>query len=111
MIITVRAVLVALFVDGHVLPERLLAFLAHECHFHGLSELVCLVLGMAFCAVVPLLTAWRTNRNLCVENVLAVKLQDQIQMQRALLFSLTTSSRQEGGKHRYRWNSEGCKGW
>ena len=104
-------ILVAFLVVRHLLSERLLAFLAHECHFHGLSELVCLVLGMAFCAVVPLLTAWRTNRNLCVENVLAVQLHDQIQMQRALLFSLTTSSRQEGGKHRYRMNSEGCKGW
>lgn len=33
MIITMRTVLVALLVEGHILSERLLAFLADKGHF------------------------------------------------------------------------------
>jgi hypothetical protein len=32
VIVAVRAILIALVIAGHVLPERLLAFLAHEDH-------------------------------------------------------------------------------
>ena len=83
MIITMWTVLVTFFVVRHLLSERLLAFLTHECHFHGLCELVCLILGVAFGAIVPLLTTRRANSNLCVENVFAVQLQYQTEMKLA----------------------------
>jgi hypothetical protein len=42
VIIAMRAVLVALFVDGHVLAEGLLALLTYERHFRRPCERMCL---------------------------------------------------------------------
>lgn len=71
MVIAVRAVLVALVVLGHVLPERLLALLACERHLERLGERVVLGGRVALGAVVPRLAAWRTDGDLRVENVFA----------------------------------------
>jgi len=69
MIITMRAVLVALLIRRHVLPERLLALLAQESHLRCFRERVSLFLGVTFGAVVPLLAAWGTDGDLCVQDV------------------------------------------
>lgn len=72
VIVAVWAELVALVVLRHVLPERLLALLAEKSHLHRLRKSMCLCLGMAFRAVIPLLAARSADRNLCVEDVFAV---------------------------------------
>ena len=77
VIITVRAVLVALLVVGHVLAERLLALFADERHLHRFSELVVLRFGVAFGAVEPLFAARSPDRDLRVEDVLASRGVDQ----------------------------------
>lgn len=69
VVITMRAKLVALLVIGHILPESLLAFFAQECHLHGLGELVCLLLRVAFGAVIPFLAARCSDGDLGVQNV------------------------------------------
>jgi len=71
VVIAVRTILIALLVLRHVLPERLLALLAHERHFNRPGQLVRLRLGVAFCAVVPLFAARRTDGDLRVQDVFA----------------------------------------
>jgi hypothetical protein len=71
VVITVWAVLVTVLVHAHVLPERLLALLADECHLHRLRERMVLRLCVAFGAVEPLLAARRSDADLSVEDVLA----------------------------------------
>ena len=73
MIVTMRAVLVALVVVGHVFPESFAALLAHERHLCGLAQPVVLRFFVAFRTVEPLLAAGRTNGNLRVQNVFAVR--------------------------------------
>ena len=60
------AVLVALIVLRHVLPERLLALLAHEDHLRSPCEPVCLRLRMTLSAVEPLFAAGRADGDLRV---------------------------------------------
>ena len=72
VVITMRTVLVALVVLGHVLPESLLALLAHEHHLHRLRQLVRLRFRVTFRAVEPLLAARRADGDLRVQDVLAV---------------------------------------
>jgi hypothetical protein len=69
VIIAMRAILVALLIHSHILPERLLALLAQERHLRRLGERVLLRRGVAFGAVVPLLTAGRADGDLRVEDV------------------------------------------
>lgn len=69
MVITMWTVLVALLVHRHVLPERLLTFLAHEGHLGGLGQVVCLGLRVALGAVIPELATWRPDRDLRVQDV------------------------------------------
>ena len=71
MIVAMRAVLIALLIIQHVLSECLLALFADECHLRRPPQFVCLCLCMALGTVIPLLAAWRTDRYLGVENVLA----------------------------------------
>lgn len=71
MVVAVRAVLVAVLVFAHILPEDFLALFAGKDHFHGLFEGVCLLFGVAFGAVEPLFAARGANRDLGVENVFA----------------------------------------
>lgn len=52
-----RTEFITLFVIGHVLSERLLALLAHKRHFGRLAQVMRLVFGVTFCAIVPLLAA------------------------------------------------------
>lgn len=51
MIITVRAILIALFKYSHILPKCALAFLAHEGQFNGFSEGMVFLFFMAFWAL------------------------------------------------------------
>ena len=71
VVIAVRTVLVALFILAHVLSECLFALFADKGHLCRLCERMRLVLCMAFGAVVPLLAAGSTYRDLCVEDVFA----------------------------------------
>lgn len=52
VVIAMRAVLVRLLKDGHVLAKGLLALLAQEGHLDRLGERVVLLLGVALCALV-----------------------------------------------------------
>lgn len=93
VVVAVWAVLVALFKLLNVLAESLFAFFARKDHFEGGLEVVCLGLGVAFCAVEPFaacccvvlamrvrrdgggaegLAAGRADRHLGVEDVFAV---------------------------------------
>jgi hypothetical protein len=67
-----RAVLIALVELLHVFAEDLSALFACEDHLGSAFELVVLLLSVAFCAVEPLPTAWRADRDLGVEDVFAV---------------------------------------
>jgi hypothetical protein len=70
MVVTIGAILVALLVIRHVLPERFLALFAHERDLHRLCERMRLRFGMTFRAVVPLLATGRAYGNLGVQDVL-----------------------------------------
>ena len=61
MVITVRAVLIAFLIRGHVLPERLLALLAQKRHLRRLGQLMVFLLRMTFRAVEPLLATRRSD--------------------------------------------------
>ena len=71
MVIAMRAIFVALLVHRHVLPERLLALFAHECHLRRFCEAMRFGFGVAFCTVEPLLAARRTYRDLSIQDVFA----------------------------------------
>jgi hypothetical protein len=60
------AVLVTLFVSGHVLAKRLLAFFTDEDHFCRSRKGMRLRLRMTFRAVEPLLATWGADRDLRV---------------------------------------------
>lgn len=62
-------IFIALLVSRHILPERLLTFFAHEHHLHCLPYGVCLRFTMAIDAIVPLLAAWSSDRDLGVQDV------------------------------------------
>jgi hypothetical protein len=66
VIVTMRTVLVALLIDGHVLPECLLALFAHEGHFGSLCERMGLGFRVAFRAVIPELATWGADGDLRV---------------------------------------------
>ena len=66
VIIAMRAVLVALFINGHVFAEGLLALLTDECHVHRPHKRMRLHLGVTFGAVVPLLATRGTDGDLGV---------------------------------------------
>jgi hypothetical protein len=57
VVVTMRTVLVALVVVGHVFAERLFALLAHERHLRRLAQPMVLSLSVAFRTVEPLLAA------------------------------------------------------
>jgi hypothetical protein len=57
VVIAMRAVLVALLINGHVLAERLLALLTDKSHFGRPRKLMRLCLCVTFGAVEPLLAA------------------------------------------------------
>jgi hypothetical protein len=73
MIITMRAVFVALFVDCHVLAESLLTLFADESHFRCPSKWVCLCLCMAFRTVEPLLATRGADGDLGIQDVFAIE--------------------------------------
>jgi hypothetical protein len=64
VIITMRTVLVALLVNGHVFSEGLLALFADEGHFRRPRKRMCLCLRVAFGAIEPLLAARGTDGDL-----------------------------------------------
>ena len=66
VIITMRAVLVALLINGHVLAERLLALLTNESHFGCPRKRMRLCFRVTFGAVEPLLAARGTDGDLGV---------------------------------------------
>ena len=61
-----RAVLVALLINGHVLAERLLALLTDETHFGRPCKRMRLCLRVTFGAVEPLFAARGTDGDLSV---------------------------------------------
>jgi hypothetical protein len=69
MIVTVRAVLVALLIVQHILPKSFLTLLADESHFVCLLQLMRLTFCVAFRAVIPLLATWCSDRDLGIENM------------------------------------------
>jgi hypothetical protein len=74
MVIAVRAVLVALFICRHILPESPAAAFAHEYHLGGLRQRVGLFFGVAFGALIPFFAAWSADRYLCVQYMFAAGL-------------------------------------
>jgi|SRR6267142_1789922 len=64
VIITMRAVFVALLVNGHVFSEGLLALLTHEGHFCRPRKRMRLCLRVTFGAIEPLLAARGTDGDL-----------------------------------------------
>lgn len=73
VVVAVWAEFIALLVVGHILAERLSAFLAHERHLGRLCQTMILFLGVAFGAIVPLLAAWCSDGDLRVQDVFAGK--------------------------------------
>jgi len=71
VVVAVRAVFVTLFKLLRVFPEAFLALLAGKGHVEFLQQRVVFLFGMAFGTVEPFATAWRTDGDLGVENVLA----------------------------------------
>lgn len=72
MVVTVRTILVTLFVRRHVLPKRLSTLFAHEHHVVGLRKSMRLLFGVAFGAIEPLLAAGCSDRNLGIEDMFTV---------------------------------------
>jgi hypothetical protein len=66
VIITMRAVLVALLVNGHVFSEGLFALFTHEGHFCRSRKRMCLCLRVTLGAIEPLLAARGTDGDLCI---------------------------------------------
>ena len=71
VVITMRAVLVALIKLVHVFAETLFALFAREDHLHRLFERVRLCVGVALRTVEPLSAARGADRDLGVEDVFA----------------------------------------
>ena len=67
MVVTMRAVLIALLIRTHILPKRLLALLAHKHHLRRLGQPVRrLRFCVTFGTVEPLFATWRADGDLCV---------------------------------------------
>lgn len=77
VIITVRTILVAVLVVGHVLAKRLFALFAGKRHLCRLGQSVVLRFCVALCTVKPLLAAWCAYRHLCVQDMFAAKSQSK----------------------------------
>lgn len=73
MVVTVGTVLVALVKLLHVFAEALFALLAREGHLQRLFQSMRLSVGMALRAVEPLPAAGRTDGDLGVKDVFAMK--------------------------------------
>ena len=73
MIVAVRAVFIAFFINSHIFPESFFAFLAHEGHFRRFSKWMGFNFSMTFCTIKPLLAARSTNGHLRVQDMFAVK--------------------------------------
>lgn len=73
MIIAVRTVFIAFFVNSHIFPESLFAFLAHEGHFRRFSEWMGFGFSVTFSAIKPLLAARSADGDLGVQDMFAVK--------------------------------------
>ena len=71
VVVTMRAILVALLIVGHIFAERLLALFAHERHLRRLPEPVVLALGVALGTVEPLFAARSPDGYLRVQDVFA----------------------------------------
>lgn len=71
MIIAMWAILVALLVIRHILPESLLALLTYERHLHRLLQSMVLRFLVTLRTVKPLLAARRSYGYLCVEDMFA----------------------------------------
>ena len=71
MVITMWTILVALLVHLHILPERLLALLAHEDPLGSFPQTVVLRFSMAFRAIEPLPATRGAYGDLRVQDVLA----------------------------------------
>lgn len=69
VVVTVRAILVAFLVSGHVLPKCLFTFLAHESHLQCFCKLMRLRLCMALGTVEPLFAARSTDGDLGVQDM------------------------------------------
>jgi hypothetical protein len=72
VVVTVRAVLIALIELRGVFPEGFLALFTHECHLRRLRKPVGLCFCVAFGAIEPLLAAGRADGNLGIQDVLAI---------------------------------------
>ena len=73
MIIAVRAVFIAFFINSHIFPKSLFAFLAHECHFRRFCEWMGFDFSVTFSTIKPLLAARSTDGHLRVQDMFAVK--------------------------------------
>ena len=73
VIIAVRAVFIAFFIDSHIFSESLFAFLAHEGHFRRFSKRMGFDFSVTFSTIKPLLAARSTNGDLRVQDMFAVK--------------------------------------
>ena len=73
MIIAVRAVFIAFFINSHVFPKCLFAFLAHERHFRRFSKWMGFDFSMTFSTIKPLFAARSTYGHLRVQDMFAVK--------------------------------------
>ena len=76
MIIAVRAIFIAFFVNSHIFPESLFAFLAHEGHFHRFSKWMGFDFGMTFSTIKPLFATRSTDGYLGVQDMFTVKTRD-----------------------------------
>jgi hypothetical protein len=72
MVVAVRTIFIGLIKIRAVFPEGLLALLTHESHLRRLCKSVGLGFCVAFGTIEPLLAAGRTDRNLSVQDVLAI---------------------------------------
>ena len=66
-------ILIAFLVGRHVLPERLLALLAHESHLEGFGQWMGLRFSVAFRTVVPGFATGCSDGDLRVEDMFAVR--------------------------------------
>ena len=73
MIIAVWAVFIAFFINSHIFPKSLFAFLAHERHFRRFSKWMGFDFSMTFSTIKPLLAARSTDGHLRVQDMFAVK--------------------------------------
>ena len=73
MVIAVRAVFIAFFINSYIFPESLFAFLAHEGHFRRFSKWMGLDFSVTFSTIKPLLAARSTDGHLRVQDMFAAK--------------------------------------